>query len=109
MLKVVASYDSSLHPVTARDGAEALEVLLNPLRLPRLVLMDLALPKLAGTEVLRELRRNSHTRDLPVVLFSGSERPGDMEEGYRSGANSWVIKPVLYEKYRETLTGILSY
>lgn len=56
MLKVVASYDSSLHPVTARDGAEALEVLLNPLRLPRLVLMDLALPKLAGTEVLREPR-----------------------------------------------------
>jgi CheY-like chemotaxis protein len=82
-----------------RDGVEALEALLGgdshvPVRLPRLLLLDLHMPRLDGLEVLARLRADDRTRALPVVVYSASELESDRREALRRGANAYVQKPV---------------
>jgi two-component system response regulator len=97
----------------ARDGAEALDYLLGrgahanevpPL--PRVVLLDLNLPKVGGLEVLKELRANERTRRLPVVILTSSKEDRDLLEGYGSGANSYIVKPVDFAKFVEAVRQI---
>jgi two-component system response regulator len=89
------------------DGEEALERLLGSGvaggRLPKLVLLDLDLPGKSGYEVLKRLREDERTQLLPVVLFSFNDEPEQVLEGYRLGANSFVPKPLQYERFSETL------
>jgi two-component system, response regulator len=93
----------------ARDGAEALDFLFatgqhaarNPSQLPALVLLDLKLPKIDGIEVLRRIRANARTRDVPVVVLTSSRQDEDIAQGYASGANAYVRKPVDYGEFVE--------
>jgi two-component system, response regulator len=93
----------------ARDGAEAIDYLfaarpdgsLNPL--PRLVLLDLKLPKLDGHEVLAKIRADERTRLLPVVILTTSVEDSDRLKGYRLGANSYVRKPVDFAKFADAV------
>jgi two-component system response regulator len=96
--------------VVARDGAEALAAIFGPggeggggpLALaPAVVLLDLKLPKIDGLEVLRRLRADARTRVLPVVVLTSSSQERDIDECYRSGANSYVRKPVDYIEFVE--------
>ncbi|WP_332774497.1 response regulator [Polaromonas sp.] len=95
----------------ARDGMEAVEALHSdksrpgdaPNVLPRLVLLDLNMPRLNGFEVLKRLRADERTRQLPVVIFSGSDQRSDMLEAERLGANGYVRKPVEFENLCATL------
>ncbi len=92
-----------------RDGAEALDFLFGTGAylgrdisvLPQVVLLDLQLPKLGGLEVLRRVRESEITRLLPVVILTSSDEECDMVEGYRLGANSYIRKPVEFEKFIE--------
>jgi CheY-like chemotaxis protein len=87
--------------VVARDGEEALEYLFaacgngnrNPAAVPKVVLLDLKLPKLDGIEVLRRLRAREGTRRLPVVVLASSNEQRDIVASYDSGANGFVCKP----------------
>jgi len=82
----------------ARDGQEALDYLFNHANeLPRLVLLDLGLPTIAGLEVLRRLRENERTRLTPIVILTSSTAPDDIATGYRYGANS--CKPVDFDQF----------
>jgi two-component system response regulator len=98
-----------LNPViVAHDGAEALDYLLargkhagSPPPLPQVVLLDLKLPKVDGLEVLRELRGNTRTRLLPVVVLTSSKEQQDMLSSYELGANSYVRKPVDFGQFLE--------
>lgn len=86
----------------ARDGQEALDALFGregTSELPALVLLDLNLPRVSGLEVLRRIRANERTRILPVVILTSSREERDLVEGYRLGANSYVWKPVVFEKF----------
>ena len=90
----------------ARDGQEALEYLFDlakqtPEGLPRLVLLDLKLPKIDGLEVLRRLRADERTKRLPVVVFTSSSEEEDKIRSYSLGANSYVRKPVQFEHFIE--------
>ena len=90
--------------VVARDGVEALEYLFSEDRheggeLPRLILLDLKLPRLNGLEVLAKVRSEERTRLLPVVILTSSDERRDMIEGYGLGANSYVRKPVDFEEF----------
>lgn len=93
----------------ARDGAEALDYFRigsqvpsdAPAGLPVVVLLDLNLPKVSGLEVLRRLRADERTRVLPVVILTSSKEEGDLAEGYRLGANSYVCKPVDFDAFAE--------
>lgn len=103
--------------VIARDGAEALDFLFGTgdyrgrdlsVR-PLLVLLDLNLPKVNGLEVLRRIKGDPRTRDIPVVMFTSSAEPTDLLVAYSFGANSYVRKPVDYEEYCGHLKGIMAY
>lgn len=93
----------------ARDGALALETLGAMERLPELVLLDLKLPKIDGSEVLRQARGNPRTTGLCIVVFTSSSEPADIARCYALGCNSYVIKPVNYEAYIEAVRGIAAY
>jgi two-component system response regulator len=95
----------------ASDGERALAMLLSPKaqRLPRLVILDLKLPKLGGLEVLRQLRANPATRYLPVVMLTSSRVPSDVAESYRLGANSFVVRPMNFPTYLRVLGDIINY
>jgi DNA-binding response OmpR family regulator len=85
-----------------RDGEEALNYLFckgpyekrDKEQIPRLVLLDLKLPKIDGLEVLKEIRSNEKTRRIPVVILTSSREERDLVAGYDNGANSYVVKPL---------------
>ncbi|CAN5533152.1 response regulator [soil metagenome] len=83
----------------ARDGAEALDRILNSDPLPDLVLLDLKLPKLSGLEVLERLRKDERTKSLPVVILTSSDEERDILQSYDLGANSYVRKPVDFTEF----------
>lgn len=93
--------------VVVRDGVEALDYLLGQTdseyinRLPQLVLLDLKLPKVDGLEVLKSIRAHERTRLLPVVVFTSSSEQEDILKSFERGANSYVRKPVEFEKFLE--------
>lgn len=97
-----------------RDGEEALDFLfhrglhgdrqLDPP--PRLVLLDLKLPKVDGLEVLRAMKDDPRTRPTPVVILTASREERDLIEGYRLGVNSYIQKPVDFEQFRQTIKEI---
>ena len=101
----------------ARDGAEALEMLIgsNPVQLkgsdalPRLVLLDLKMPKVSGLDVLKRMRSHPRTKNVPVVILTSSSERRDLADAYASGANSYIRKPVDLEDFNRIMSGICSY
>jgi len=97
--------------VVARDGVEALDYLFGTGSYagrdtrdePELVLLDLKLPRMDGLEVLRRLRADERTRLLPVVILTSSLEEQDLMEGYSLGANSYVRKPVDFNRFAEAV------
>lgn len=93
--------------VVVRDGAEALDYLFargqyaqrDPDDLPAVVLLDLKLPKIHGLEVLKRLRAEERTRLLPVVVLTSSSEEADVINSYQFGANSFVRKPVEFDRF----------
>jgi two-component system, response regulator len=95
----------------ARDGEEALDFLFcrgafaqrsidHP---PKIVLLDLKLPKVDGIEVLRQIKSDPRTRTIPVVILTSSKEERDLVMGYNLGANSYIQKPVDFEQFRNTV------
>ena len=70
---------------------------------PKLVLLDLKIPKVGGLEVLRRLKGDERTRRIPVVVLTSSDRVKDREDSYRLGANGYVTKPVEFEEFRRVV------
>lgn len=90
--------------LVARNGEEALTMVLNANPLPSVVLLDLKLPKVDGLEVLRQIRANERTKLLPVVVLTSSSEESDIIESYNLGANSYVRKPVEIDKFTEAVS-----
>ena len=89
--------------IVARNGEEALAMVLNANPLPSVVLLDLKLPKVDGLEVLRQIRANDRTQFLPVVVLTSSSEERDIIESYNLRANSYVRKPVEIEKFTDAV------
>jgi len=93
--------------VIARDGVEAIDYLNGTgthagrdlTVMPVLILLDLKLPRIDGLEVLRRIRAGEHTAMLPVVVLTTSRETRDLQQAYRLGANSYIRKPVDYERF----------
>jgi two-component system response regulator len=96
----------------AKDGAEALDFIFcqgkyaerAKLRLPKVVLLDLKLPKIDGLEVLHAIKSNEQTRRIPVVILTSSQQDPDIKSAYDLGANSYVVKPVNFEGFVEAMS-----
>lgn len=102
----------------ARDGQEALNFIFGrengsngrlPSGLPRLVFLDLHLPRVDGFGVLRTLKSDPRTRAIPVVVISSSDDPDDLSRCYQEGANSYVRKPMELDRYEEVFMRVTSY
>ena len=96
-----------------KDGAEALDFLFcsgayadrQPGRPPKLVLLDIKMPKIDGIEVLRRVK-GSELRTIPVVVMTSSNEERDVLESYRLGVNSYIVKPVQFEAFLDTVAKI---
>ncbi len=94
-----------------RDGAEALDFLFcrgefsgrQPQDAPRLILLDLKLPKVDGLRVLEEVKRDMRTRAIPVIVLTTSKEEQDMVASYRFGVNSYIQKPVHFGEFQEVV------
>jgi two-component system response regulator len=102
------------HIIAVRDGEEALDFLFcrgafaersfeHP---PKLVLLDLKLPKVDGMEVLKQVKSDPRTKSIPVVILTSSKEERDLVSGYKLGANSYIQKPVDFDQFRETVKSV---
>jgi CheY-like chemotaxis protein len=98
------------HVKVVGDGVEALDYLQpdNPANAPddgypKLVLLDLKLPRIGGLEVLRRLKASEATKAIPVVVLTSSQEESDMVESYRLGVNSYIVKPVDFEQFMQAV------
>lgn len=94
----------------ARDGEEALDYIFNrgtfasrEITRPRVILLDLKLPKVDGLQVLRQIKADQRTKGIPVVILTSSSEERDLIEGYRLGANSYIQKPVDFAQFQSTI------
>jgi two-component system response regulator len=105
------------HVLVARDGEEALDVLFcrgpfanrsfeHP---PRLVLLDLKLVKVGGMQVLEQVKKDPRTKTIPVVVMTSSNEERDLRDAYRLGANSYIQKPVDFDRFRDAVKSLRRY
>lgn len=109
--------DHSIKVFAVKDGEEALDFIFSrgdyahrasepP---PRLVLLDLKLPKVNGLEVLQQIKANAKTRTIPVVILTSSQEDRDVAEGYKLGVNSYLVKPVDFDKFVQCVSKVGDY
>ena len=97
--------------VLLKDGAKALECLFAPGdpdrksgdRAPRVVLLDIKLPKVDGIEILRRMKSDARTKDIPVVILTSSNEDRDVKEAYALGVNSFVTKPIKFDEFAKVV------
>jgi CheY-like chemotaxis protein len=95
--------------VLCRDGAEALQFFAagdGQGHVPKVVLLDLKLPKVDGLEVLRHLKSDARTKSIPVVVLTSSREEPDIERAYELGANSYIVKPVDFEAFARAVSDV---
>ncbi len=104
-VRALKRHNVTNHVRVLRDGAEAVQTLLPPdgstPPAPRLILLDLKLPKMDGIEVLRRIKADDRTRMIPVVMLTSSAEDKDLKECYSLGVNSYIIKPVDFQQFTD--------
>ena len=104
-----ANLTNNIH--VTRDGAEALEFIFceghysqrKIENSPKLILLDLKLPKIDGLEVLQRIKSDPRTKKIPVVILTSSKEQSDVVESYNLGVNSYIVKPVNFEQFSEAV------
>ncbi len=110
-LRALGKANFSSQVLVARDGLEAVELLFgegvhsgrNIAEELKVILLDLKLPKLDGLEVLRRIKGDPRTKLIPVVVLTSSKEQRDIVESYQLGVNSYIVKPVTFERFSETV------
>jgi two-component system, response regulator len=113
-LRALRKRNLANHLHWVKDGAEALDYLFcrgqyagrDLARPPRLVLLDIKMPKVDGIEVLRQVKGSPELKTVPVVVMTSSNEERDVVESYRLGVNSYIVKPVAFEAFIETVAKI---
>jgi len=102
--------------VWVKDGAEAVDYLFaegawagRPDGNPRLVLLDLKMPRMDGLQVLQRMKQDARTQSIPVVMMTSSREEGDLFASYKLGVNSYVVKPVDFDAFAETVAEVGMY
>ncbi len=105
------SVDKLLH---VKDGSAALDFIFSEGKYagrlvedkPKLILLDLKMPKISGIEVLRKIRSDERTRRIPVVVLTSSSEDPDIQECYDLGVNSYVVKPVEFDDFQKAISNL---
>ena len=98
----------------AKDGAEALDYVFatgayadrDKNHQPKVMFLDLKLPKVSGLEVLKKVKGDKQTRTIPVVILTSSQEEKDMLESYHMGVNSYIVKPVDFDKFADAISEV---
>jgi two-component system response regulator len=101
----------------ARDGQEALDYILcegahasrRIMDVPRVILLDLKLPKVDGIEVLQRIKSDPRTSTIPVVILTSSKEQRDITSSYQHGANSYIVKPVMFDNFVKAMQEVGMY
>jgi CheY-like chemotaxis protein len=115
-MRALSKRNLANHVHWVKDGEEALDYLFcsgkyagrDQVRPPKLVLLDIKMPKIDGIEVLRRIK-GSQLKAVPVVVMTSSNEERDVVESYRLGVNSYIVKPVAFDAFLETVAGIGMY
>jgi len=113
-IKALKKYNFSNNITMVENGADALDYIFaegayssrNILLNPKLILLDLKLPKVSGLEVLKKIKSDQRTKKIPVVMLTSSKEEKDIIESYEYGVNSYIVKPVDFNKFIESIKGI---
>ncbi len=105
------------HIEIARDGAEALDFIFcegphagrNIEDTPKVILLDLKLPKVDGLEVLQRIKGDPRTKHIPIVVLTSSKEQGDVAKSYQTGVNSYIVKPVNFESFASVVRDLGMY
>ena len=116
-LRALRKANIANHIEVARDGAEALDFLFGQgvhagrdiTHTPKLILLDLKLPKIDGLEVLRRVKDDPRTRAIPTVVLTSSQEQKDVVTSYRLGVNSFIVKPVNFESFAKAVQDLGMY
>ena len=115
-LRALRKANVALRVAHVEDGVAALELMFatgrwsdRPPLPPRVVLLDLKLPRVDGREVLRRIKSDARTRAVPVVVLTSSREPSDVQQCYALGANSYIVKPVEYPELIAKLGDLVRY
>ena len=111
-LRALRKHNLANHVLVAKDGAEALEFIFATGAYahrqiengPKVILLDLKLPKVDGLEVLRRIKSDERMKAIPVIVVTTSEQEQDVVESYELGANSYIVKPVSFDKFIEAVS-----
>lgn len=106
-IRSLAKINLSNNLLHLKDGEEALSYLFNTDKsLPKLILLDLKMPKVNGIEVLKKVKSDEEKRTIPVVVLTSSKEERDIVESYRLGVNAYIVKPVEFEKFVHAISQI---
>ena len=108
----IKELDEDIKVIHLHNGVEALDFLLRKnknINNLKVILLDLKLPMVNGFEVLEKIKVNENTKTVPVVMLTSSTIENDVRKAYQLHANSYVIKPIGFEKYMDTVTNLVKY
>jgi CheY-like chemotaxis protein len=113
IMRTLRKHNLANHVTLAKDGVEALELIFGnggfanmSDECPKVVLLDIKLPKVDGIEVLRRLKSDERTKDIPVVMLTSSNQEQDIKIAYDLGANSFVTKPIRFEEFAKVVADL---
>jgi two-component system response regulator len=114
VLRQMADHRIANNVIRLKDGQEALDYLFRKGKfkspdsspLPHVIFLDLRLPKVDGLEVLKALKESEETRNIPIVVLTTSEGERDVAKAYLNHTNSYVVKPVDYQKFRDLMDNL---
>jgi two-component system, response regulator len=106
-IRTLQKHHLANHLLHLQDGEEALNYLFTEnQKLPRLILLDIKMPKVDGIEVLRKLKADEERKLIPVVVLTSSKEGADIQEAYRLGVNSYIVKPVDFDQFVKSVTEV---
>lgn len=113
-LRALRKNNLANHVYVCEDGEEALDFVFCRGRFaersfnspPKVVLLDLKLPKVNGLEVLKTIKGDSHTKHIPVVIVTSSREESDVKKAYELGVNSYVVKPVDFDRFVSAMSSL---
>ena len=111
-LRALKKHNLANNVIVARDGAEALDFIFGTgsyadrqiEKIPKVVLLDLKLPKVDGLEVLRRIKADERTKAIPVVVLTSSQEERDVVDSYKLGVNSYIVKPVDFDQFIDSVS-----
>lgn len=115
MIRVIKQENPATRVKVIDDGADALSYLfdkgfsVNSANLPKVIFLDVKLPRLTGPQVLSKLRETESTSTIPVVIMTSSNQQADIDECYRLGANSYLVKPIDFPSFQKMILSSARY